>query len=33
MEVIHEGTDDVFELDSLTCCFPAGSLSRIVGAE
>ena len=28
MEVIHQGTDEVFELESLACCFPAGTLSR-----
>jgi len=30
MEIIHKGTDEVFELASLTCCFPAGSLSRSI---
>ena len=33
MEVIHQGTDDVLELDSLSCCFPAGTSSKIFGAE
>lgn len=28
MEVINYGTDDVFELKSLSCCFPAGTLSK-----
>lgn len=27
LEVIHEGNDDVMQLDSLACCFPAGTLS------
>ena len=32
VEIIHEGTDDVFELNSLSCCFPAGTLSKSTGA-
>ena len=28
MEIIHEGTDDVFELNSMSCCFPAGTMSK-----
>jgi hypothetical protein len=27
MEIIQQGTDDVFELSSMSCCFPAGTLS------
>jgi hypothetical protein len=30
MEIIHSGTDDVFELESLNCCFPAGTMSMSV---
>ena len=32
MEVVYLGTDDVFELESLACCFPAGTMSRSLGA-
>lgn len=28
MEVINEGSEDVFELSDLSCCFPAGSMSN-----
>ncbi len=28
MEVIYRGTDDVHALESLTCCYPAGTMSR-----
>ena len=30
MDIIHQGTDDVFGLESLECCFPAGTMSRSI---
>lgn len=30
MEIIHQGTDNVFELASLSCCFPPGTLGRSI---
>ncbi len=27
MEIIHEGSQEVFELDSMGCCYPPGSMS------
>jgi hypothetical protein len=27
MEIINKGSDNVYELKGLSCCFPPGSLS------
>jgi hypothetical protein len=27
MEIINQGSDDIFKLESLGCCYPAGALS------
>lgn len=27
MEIINAGSEDVFELQNLTCCYPMGTLS------
>ncbi len=32
MEIIMEGTDDVFALNGLACCFPPGTLSKSIAA-
>jgi hypothetical protein len=28
MEIVQQGTDDVFELASMSCCYPPGTLSK-----